>query len=115
MTVSSTKKPVKRRRTRKAAATPAKTAAAPTPAVEETKVSPIVEPSPVPTPIPGPDHDNVLDPDYGVQPTEDILSKVSKLRGLDFVVLPLIYLEAFVVNILMNANIDVPDRVRIKS
>ena len=35
-------------------------------------------------------------------------------KRFDFIVLPLIYLEAFVVNILMNANIDVPDRVRIK-
>jgi len=79
--------------------------------------NPIVDPAPQPTPIPGPDHDNLIDPDYGVPaefPTTSIWEKVSKLRGFDFIVLPLIYLEAFVVNILMNANIDVPDRVRIK-
>ena len=103
MTVSTRKKPVKRGRTRKAAS------------------NPIVDPAPQPTPIPGPDHDNVIDPDYGVPaeipstPSKDgILVKLSRLRGFDFVVLPLIYLEAFVVNILQNADINVPDSVRIK-
>ena len=77
--------------------------------------NPIVDPAPQPTPIPGPDHDNVIDPDYGVPaPDDGILAKVRKLRGLDFIVLPLIYLEAFVVNILQNADINVPDSVRIK-
>ena len=77
--------------------------------------NPIVDPAPQPTPIPGPDHDNVIDPDYGVPaPSASILAKVRKLRGLDFIVLPLIYLEAFVVNILQNADINVPDSVRIK-
>ena len=38
----------------------------------------------------------------------------TKLRGFDFVVLPLIYLEAFVVNILQNLSLNVPARVAIK-
>jgi len=39
---------------------------------------------------------------------------LTKLRGFDFVVLPLIYLEAFVVNILQNAGLKVPDRVAVQ-
>lgn len=39
---------------------------------------------------------------------------LSKLSGIDFVILPLIYLEAFVVNFVMNTGIKVPDRVAIK-
>ena len=39
---------------------------------------------------------------------------LTKLRGFDFVVLPLIYLEAFVVNILQNLSLNVPERVAIK-
>ena len=39
---------------------------------------------------------------------------ITKLRGFDFVVLPLIYLEAFVVNILQNAGLKVPDRVAVQ-
>ena len=38
----------------------------------------------------------------------------TKLSGIDFVILPLIYLEAFVVNFVMNTGIKVPDRVAIK-
>ena len=39
---------------------------------------------------------------------------LTKLRGFDFIVLPLIYLEAFVVNILQNLSLNVPERVAIK-
>ena len=39
---------------------------------------------------------------------------LTNLRGFDFVVLPLIYLEAFVVNILQNLSLNVPERVAIK-
>ena len=39
---------------------------------------------------------------------------LSKLSGIDFVILPLIYLEAFVVNFLMNCGLKVPDRVAVK-
>ena len=38
----------------------------------------------------------------------------TQLRGFDFVVLPLIYLETFVVNILQNLDVKVPARVAIK-
>ncbi len=38
----------------------------------------------------------------------------TQLRGLDFAILPLVYLEAFVVNILQNLDLKVPDRVAIK-
>ena len=41
-------------------------------------------------------------------------SQLTKLRGLDFVILPLIYLEAFVVNFLQNLDVKVPERVAIK-
>jgi|TARA_Y200000002_G_scaffold78940_1_gene62186 hypothetical protein len=41
-------------------------------------------------------------------------SKFTKLRGIDFVILPLIYLEAFVVNFLQNLDVKVPERVAIK-
>ena len=40
--------------------------------------------------------------------------KFTELRGLDFGILPLIYLEAFVVNILQNLSLNVPERVAIK-
>mgnify|MGYP001214317986 CR=1 FL=1 len=42
------------------------------------------------------------------------LADLTKLRGFDFVVLPLIYLEAFVVNIVQNAGFKVPDRVAVQ-
>ena len=38
----------------------------------------------------------------------------TKLRGFDLIVLPFIYLEAFVVNFLQNLDIKVPERVTIK-
>ena len=38
----------------------------------------------------------------------------TQLRGLDFVIVPLIYLEAFVVNILHNLNVKVPERVSLR-
>ena len=41
-------------------------------------------------------------------------SQLTRLRGLDFAILPLVYLEAFVVNILQNLDLKVPDRVAIK-
>ena len=37
-----------------------------------------------------------------------------QLRGIDFVILPLIYLEAFVVNILHNLDVEVPERVSLR-
>ena len=42
------------------------------------------------------------------------LPNFSQLRGLDFVILPLIYLEAFVVNFLQNLDVKVPEIVAIK-
>ena len=42
------------------------------------------------------------------------LPNFSQIRGLDFVIVPLIYLEAFVVNILQNLDLKVPERVAIK-
>tara|TARA_A100001035_G_scaffold119310_1_gene93640 strand:+ start:86 stop:394 length:309 start_codon:yes stop_codon:yes gene_type:complete len=49
-------------------------------------------------------------------PTKSIFDfkDLTELRGLDFVVLPLIFLEAFTVNILQNAGFTVPPRVAIK-
>ena len=41
-------------------------------------------------------------------------SQLTKLRGLDFVILPLIYLEAFVVNILHNLDVKVPESVSLR-
>jgi hypothetical protein len=49
-------------------------------------------------------------PKVEVKPPADI----TKLRGFDFVVLPLIFLEAFVVNIVQNAGFKVPDRVAVQ-
>ena len=46
--------------------------------------------------------------------TEKKSPDYTKLRGFDFVVLPLIYLEAFVVNFLQNLDVKVPDRVAVK-
>ena len=45
---------------------------------------------------------------------EKTTPNLTKLRGFDFVVLPLIYLGAFVVNILQNLSLNVPERVAIK-
>ncbi len=45
---------------------------------------------------------------------EKTTPNLTKLRGFDFVVLPLVYLEAFVVNILQNLSLNVPERVAIK-
>ena len=45
---------------------------------------------------------------------EKTTPNLTKLRGFDFVVLPLIYLEAFVVNILQNITLTFPERVAIK-
>jgi len=47
-------------------------------------------------------------------PTEVSRPDITKLRGFDFVILPLIYLEAFVVNIVQNAGFKVPDRVAVQ-
>ena len=41
-------------------------------------------------------------------------SQLTQLRGIDFVILPLIYLEAFVVNFLQNLDVKVPERVALK-
>ena len=40
--------------------------------------------------------------------------RIQKLDGFEWFILPFIYLEAFVVNILHNANIEVPDRVSLR-
>ena len=40
--------------------------------------------------------------------------RIQELDGFDWCILPFIYLEAFVVNILHNANIEVPDRVSLR-
>ena len=42
------------------------------------------------------------------------LPNFTQLRGVDSVILPLIYLEAFVVNFLQNLDVKVPERVLIK-
>ena len=42
------------------------------------------------------------------------LPNFSQLRGIDFVIVPLIYLEAFVVNFLQNLDVKVPERVALK-
>ena len=42
------------------------------------------------------------------------LPNLSQLRGIDFVIVPLIYLEAFVVNFLQNLDVKVPERVALK-
>ena len=42
------------------------------------------------------------------------LPNFTQLRGVDFVILPLIYLEAFVVNFLQNLDVKVPEIVAIK-
>ena len=96
MTTTST-----RRRTRKSTAT-AKKATAPKAVLNTTSVveAPKVTETPkVEAPAPA-----------ALKPPADI----TKLRGFDFVVLPLIYLEAFVVNILQNAGLKVPDRVAVQ-
>ena len=100
MTTTST-----RRRTRKSTAT-AKKATAPkavskavlntTSVVEAPKVT---ETPKVEAPAPA-----------ALKPPADI----TKLRGFDFVVLPLIFLEAFIVNIVQNAGFKVPDRVAVQ-
>jgi len=88
------KAPVRRKR---ATATKSRKAAAtPTPIVETAKVeTPKVETS---------------NPSKSIFDFKDLTS----LRGLDLVVLPLIFLEAFTVNILQNAGFTVPARVAIK-
>ena len=40
--------------------------------------------------------------------------RIQELDGFDWCILPFIYLEAFVVNILHNADIEVPDRVSLR-
>ena len=40
--------------------------------------------------------------------------RIQELDGFDWCILPLVYLEAFVVNILHNADIKVPDRVSLR-
>ena len=92
MTTTST-----RRRTRKA---PAKKAA-PAASKAVLNTTPVVE-APKVTETP-----KVEAP---VKPPADI----TKLRGFDFVVLPLIFLEAFIVNIVQNAGFKVPDRVAVQ-
>ena len=90
MTTTST-----RRRTRK---TPAKKAA-PAASKAVLNTTPVVEAPKV-----------TETPKVEVKPPADI----TKLRGFDFVVLPLIFLEAFVVNIVQNAGLKVPDRVAVQ-
>ena len=40
--------------------------------------------------------------------------RIQELDGFDWCILPFIYLEAFVVNILHNADIKVPDSVSLR-
>jgi len=39
---------------------------------------------------------------------------LKKLDGEDYIYISLIYLEAFIVNILQNADVKVPERVAVK-
>tara|TARA_B100001250_G_scaffold86071_1_gene71210 strand:+ start:4595 stop:4777 length:183 start_codon:yes stop_codon:yes gene_type:complete len=39
------------------------------------------------------------------------IQRLSELEGEDYIYIPLIYLEAFVVNIIMNTGMKVPDVV----
>tara|TARA_B100000214_G_scaffold326388_1_gene264402 strand:+ start:637 stop:930 length:294 start_codon:yes stop_codon:yes gene_type:complete len=91
-----------RRRTRKSTAKKPATAATktPTPTVLNTTVAEATKVTEV-TPT---------------QPTEaqHRSPDITKLRGFDFVVVPLIFLEAFVVNIVQNAGFKVPDRVAVQ-
>ena len=74
--------------------------------VTQTKVSKVTEVTPTP---------QIEKPEVK-QETKFLpnFSQLTQLRGLDFVILPLIYLEAFVVNFLQNLDIKVPERVAIK-
>ena len=74
--------------------------------VTQTKVSKVTEVTPTP---------QIEKPEVK-QETKFLpnFSQLTQLRGLDFVILPLIYLEAFVVNFLQNLDIKVPERVLIK-
>ena len=39
------------------------------------------------------------------------IDKAKELDGFDVIVIPLVFFEALVVNFLMNAGLNVPDRV----
>ena len=109
-TVSTAKaKPARKTRARKAPATPRtrKAAANPQPEMIEVKL-----PEANKTPLKKRPMQSV----ESSNPTKSIFDfkDLTELRGLDFVVLPLIFLEAFTVNILQNAGFTVPPRVAIK-
>jgi hypothetical protein len=42
------------------------------------------------------------------------IDRLKKLDGEDYIYISLIYLEAFIVNILQNADVKVPERVAVK-
>tara|TARA_R100000152_G_C6610213_1_gene64331 strand:- start:95 stop:385 length:291 start_codon:yes stop_codon:yes gene_type:complete len=90
-----------RRRTRKSTATAKKATASKAVSKAVLNTTPVVE-EPKVTETPKVEEQ--------LKPPADL----TKLRGFDFVVLPLIYLEAFVVNILQNAGLKVPDRVAVQ-
>ncbi len=102
-------KPARKTRARKAPATPRtrKAAANPQPEMIEVKL-----PEANKTPLKKRPMQSV----ESSNPTKSIFDfkDLTELRGLDFVVLPLIFLEAFTVNILQNAGFTVPPRVAIK-
>ena len=103
-------KPARKTRARKAPATPRTRKAA---AVEKTdkviaEVQAVLDSTPKSA--------NSVEKVETSNPTKSIFDfkDLTELRGLDFVVLPLIFLEAFTVNILQNAGFTVPPRVAIK-
>ncbi len=101
-------KPARKTRARKAPATPRTRKAA---AVEKTdKVIAEVQAVLDSTPSPKVEKVETSNPTKSIFDFKDLTA----LRGLDLIVLPLIFLEAFTVNILQNAGFTVPARVAIK-
>jgi len=106
-TVSTAKaKPARKTRARKATATPRTRKAAATDKVIA-EVQAVLDSTPSPKKVEKVETSN---------PTKSIFDfkDLTALRGLDLIVLPLIFLEAFTVNILQNAGFTVPARVAIK-
>ena len=110
VSTSAPKKPARKTRARKAPVTPRTRKAT---AVEKTdkviaEVQAVLDSTPKSA--------NSVEKVETSNPTKSIFDfkDLTELRGLDFVVLPLIFLEAFTVNILQNAGFTVPPRVAIK-